>query len=38
MTVVVGSLGDGGATVDALEAEHGFAAGALDLVFLDHAK
>jgi catechol O-methyltransferase len=37
-TVVVGSLGDGGATMDRLEAEHGFAAGSLDLVFVDHDK
>jgi catechol O-methyltransferase len=35
--VVVGTLGDG-ATVRALEAEHGLSEGALDLVFLDHAK
>jgi catechol O-methyltransferase len=38
VTVVVGTLGDGGATADALEAEHGFGAGTLDYVFLDHAK
>ena len=38
VTVVVGSLGDGGATLDALEAEHGFGVGALDLGFVDHDK
>jgi catechol O-methyltransferase len=38
VTVVVGTLGDGGATIAALEAEHGFGAGALDFAFLDHDK
>ncbi len=38
ITVVVGTLGDGGKTADALENEHGFTPGSLDLVFLDHAK
>ncbi|MBX3293094.1 MAG: O-methyltransferase [Acidobacteria bacterium] len=38
ITVVVGTLGDGGQTVDALESEHGFTPGSVDLVFLDHAK
>jgi catechol O-methyltransferase len=38
VTVVVGHLGDGGATIDALEAEHGFGEGALDLLFVDHDK
>jgi catechol O-methyltransferase len=37
-TVVVGSLGDGGATIDRLESEHGFAAGTLDFAFVDHDK
>jgi catechol O-methyltransferase len=37
-TVLVGTLGDGGATIDRLESEHGFAAGSLDFVFIDHAK
>jgi catechol O-methyltransferase len=37
VTCVVGTIGDGGRTLDAL-AEHGFAAGNLDLVFLDHDK
>ena len=35
---IVGTLGDGGATLDRLVSEHGFAKGALDFVFLDHAK
>ena len=38
VTVVVGSIGDGGRTADALEAEHGFGPGALDFLFLDHDK
>ena len=38
VTVVVGTLGDGGETIAALEREHGFAAGSLDFVFIDHAK
>jgi catechol O-methyltransferase len=38
VVVVVGTLGDGGATVRKLRDEHGFAAGSLDFVFLDHAK
>ena len=38
VTVVVGSLGDGGRTIDALGTEHGFAAGSVDLVFIDHDK
>ncbi len=38
LTVVVGTLGDGGATVGRLRDEHGFTAGALDFVFLDHDK
>lgn len=38
ITVIVGTLGDGGKTADALETEHGFSAGSVDLVFLDHAK
>jgi catechol O-methyltransferase len=37
-TVVVGTLGDGGATIAALEGEHGFEPASLDFVFLDHAK
>ena len=38
VTVIVGTLGDGGATIAALEGEHGFGAGSLDFVFLDHDK
>lgn len=38
VTVIVGSLGDGGRTLDRLEAEHGFARGTLDFVFIDHDK
>jgi catechol O-methyltransferase len=38
ITVLVGTLGDGGATLDRLASEQGFAEGALDLVFIDHAK
>lgn len=38
ITVILGILGDGGKTADALETEHGFTAASVDLVFLDHAK
>jgi catechol O-methyltransferase len=38
VTVVVGTLGDGGETLRRLHAEHGFGEGSLDLVFLDHDK
>jgi catechol O-methyltransferase len=38
VTVVHGTLGDGGTTIAALEGEHGFTAGSLDFVFIDHAK
>jgi catechol O-methyltransferase len=38
ITVVVGTLGDGGKTLKALREEHGFAEGTLDFVFLDHDK
>jgi catechol O-methyltransferase len=37
-TLVVGTLGDQGQTIARLEAEHGFAPGTLDLVFIDHDK
>ena len=37
VTCVVGTIGDGGATLDTL-AGHGFTAGALDLLFIDHDK
>jgi catechol O-methyltransferase len=38
VTVVVGTLGDGGGTMDALEQQHDVTAGAVDLVFIDHDK
>ena len=38
VTVLVGTLGDGGKTVAALEGQHGFTRGSLDFVFIDHAK
>ena len=38
VTVVVGTLGDGGRTISALESAHGFDEGSLDFVFLDHDK
>jgi catechol O-methyltransferase len=38
VTVIVGTLGDGGATIAALEGEHGFGDGTVDFVFLDHDK
>jgi len=37
-TVVVGTLGDGGKTADALESQHGFGPGTVDFIFLDHDK
>jgi catechol O-methyltransferase len=38
VTVVVGTLGDGGGTIATLESEHGFAEGSLDFAFVDHDK
>ncbi len=38
VTVVPGSLGDGGRTLERLEREHGFGPGQLDFVFIDHDK
>jgi catechol O-methyltransferase len=38
VTCVVGTIGDGGNTLDALANEHGFGAGAVDLLFIDHDK
>jgi len=38
VTVVVGTLGDGGKTASALNKEQSFAAGSIDLVFVDHDK
>lgn len=38
VTCVVGTVGDGGRTLDALTAQHGLDPGALDFLFLDHDK
>jgi catechol O-methyltransferase len=38
VTCVVGTIGDGGRTLDALANDHGFISGAIDFVFLDHDK
>ncbi|OBI51627.1 SAM-dependent methyltransferase [Mycobacterium kyorinense] len=38
VTCVVGTIGDGGRTLGALARDHGFGAGSLDFVFLDHDK
>ncbi len=38
LTVVVGTLGDGGSTIERLETEHGFGEGTVDFVFVDHHK
>lgn len=38
VTCVVGTVGDEGRTLDRLHAEHGFDAGSLDLLFIDHDK
>ena len=38
ITCVVGTIGDGGRTLDALTVHHGFVAGALDFLFIDHDK
>src|SRR5690349_12158323 len=38
VTCVVGTIGDGGRTLDALAADYGFAAETLDLLFIDHDK
>jgi catechol O-methyltransferase len=38
VTCVVGTIGDGGRTLDVLAAEHGFAADKLDFLFIDHDK
>ena len=38
VTVLVGTLGDGGDTIATLERDNGFGEGALDFVFLDHDK
>ena len=38
ITCVVGTVGDGGRTLAALEAEHGLGPGTLDFLFIDHDK
>jgi catechol O-methyltransferase len=38
LTVLVGTLGDGGSTIGRLSREFGFTDGALDFVFVDHDK
>ena len=38
VTCVVGTIGDGGRTLDTLADEHGFASGAVDFIFIDHDK
>ena len=38
ITVVVGTLGDGGKTAAALRDQHGFGKGSVDLAFVDHDK
>jgi catechol O-methyltransferase len=38
VTCVVGTIGDGGRTLDALAGEHGFTSCAVGFVFLDHDK
>ncbi len=38
VTCVVGTIGDGGRTLDALARDHGFSSGTVDFLFLDHDK
>ena len=38
LTCVVGTIGDGGTTLDLLSTEHGLQPGSVDFVFLDHDK
>ena len=38
LSVVVGTLGDGGKTMDVLEAEHGFDEDSVEFAFIDHDK
>lgn len=38
VTCVVGTIGDGGRTLDALASEHGFGSGTVDFMFVDHDK
>ncbi len=38
VTIVIGTLGDGGKTVEALNKTQGFGPGSIDLLFVDHDK
>ena len=38
VTCVVGTIGDGGRTLDALRDEHGLSSGTVDFLFIDHDK
>ena len=38
ITCVVGTIGDGGRTLDRLQTTHGFAPGTLEFLFIDHDK
>ncbi len=38
LKVIVGTLGDGGETIDRLRTEHGLGEGSVDFVFVDHDK
>ena len=38
ITCVVGTIGDGGRTLDSLQREYGFTSGAIDFMFIDHDK
>ena len=38
ITCVVGTIGDAGRTLDSLRDEHGFDAGSIDFLFIDHDK
>ena len=38
ITCVVGTIGDGGRTLDRLQGEHGCGPAAVDLLFIDHDK
>lgn len=38
VTCIVGTIGDGGRTLDTLAEQHGFGPGLLDVLFLDHDK
>ncbi len=38
ISCVVGTIGDGGRTLDALQSQHGFTSAAADFLFIDHDK